>query len=171
LGQIYRSALNEGLISSSSFADRQAPDTSDSQERMPFTAEEMAMQIAAAPSQQWVGMIMAAAFTGLNFGDVARLRWSPVNLQTKLTEVMPSKTKRKKTTCAFLTSQAANLPPTGKKTTKQQFEKQCGRREGFLNDSEPILGHTRIANRDRALPSVTLTLQALSSCMAVVTCQ
>ena len=96
LGQIYRAAIREGLISFSPVGAVAPPSTDDSQERKPFTAEEVSQLIAAAPSEQWRGMILAAAFTGLRLGDVKGLKWSSVNLETKMIELMPSKTKRKK---------------------------------------------------------------------------
>jgi integrase len=96
LGQIYRAAVRDGLISFSPVGAVTPPSTDDSQERRPFTAEEVSQLIKAAPSKQWGGMILAAAFTGLRLGDVARLQWSSVSLETKMIELMPSKTKRKK---------------------------------------------------------------------------
>lgn len=98
LGQIYRAAIREGLVSFSPVGAVAPPSTDDSHERKPFSAEEVQRLIAAAPSEQWRGMILAAAFTGLRLGDVARLKWSSVNLETKMIEVMPAKTKRKKKT-------------------------------------------------------------------------
>jgi integrase len=96
VGQIYRTAIKEGLVSSSPVAACQAPDMSDSQQRKPFTVEEIAKIIDAAPTEQWSGLIVAATFTGLRLGDVARLKWSSVDLETKKIELMPAKTKRKK---------------------------------------------------------------------------
>ena len=96
LGAIYRAAIREGLISFSPVGAVAPPSTTDSHERKPFTAEEVERLIAAAPSEQWRGMILAAAFTGLRLGDVARLKWSSVNLEKKMIELMPQKTKRKK---------------------------------------------------------------------------
>ncbi len=101
LGQIYRYAIREGLIAFSPVGAVAAPSTDDSQERKPFTSEEVSKLIAAAPSEQWRGMILAAAFTGLRLGDVARLKWSSVNLETKMIELMPAKTKRKKKTVSI----------------------------------------------------------------------
>lgn len=101
LGAIYRAAIREGLIATSPVGSIEPPSTDDSQERKPFTTEEVQRLIDAAPSEQWRGMILAAAFTGLRLGDVARLKWSSVNLETKMIEIMPSKTKRKKKTVSI----------------------------------------------------------------------
>jgi integrase len=48
------------------------------------------------PTDQWRGMILAAAFTGLRLGDAAKLQWSSVDLEKKMITLMPAKTKRKK---------------------------------------------------------------------------
>lgn len=101
LGQIYRTAIREGLISFSPVGAVAPPSTDDSQERKPFSQEEVQKLIKAAPSEQWKGMILAAAYTGLRLGDVATLQWSSVNLETKMIELMPSKTKRKKRVVAI----------------------------------------------------------------------
>lgn len=101
LGQIYRTAIREGLISFSPVGAVAPPSTDDSQERKPFSQEEVQKLMKAAPSEQWKGMILAAAYTGLRLGDVATLQWSSVDLETKMIELMPSKTKRKKRTVSI----------------------------------------------------------------------
>jgi integrase len=73
-----------------------APSTDDSHDRKPFTESEVQAMIDSAPNEEWRGMILAAAFTGLRLGDVARLQWSSINLEKKMITLMPAKTKRKK---------------------------------------------------------------------------
>jgi integrase len=48
------------------------------------------------PSEEWRGLILVAAFTGLRLGDAARLRWSSVDLEEKRITLIPSKTQKKK---------------------------------------------------------------------------
>jgi integrase len=97
LGAIYRAAMREGIVSfnpcGTTIADT---DTGDSQERKPFTPAEVAKLVTAAPSEEWRGLILTAAFTGLRLGDAARLSWSCVDLDAKTITLIPSKTKRKK---------------------------------------------------------------------------
>ena len=97
LGAIYRAAMREGIVSfnpcGTTIADT---DTGDSQERKPFTPAEVAKLVTAAPSEEWRGLILTAAFAGLRLGDAARLSWSCVDLDAKKITLIPSKTKRKK---------------------------------------------------------------------------
>ena len=97
LGAIYRAAMREGIVSfnpcGTAIADT---DTGDSQERKPFTLAEVRKLVKAAPSEEWRGMILVAAFTGLRLGDAARLSWEAVDLDAKKITLIPSKTKRKK---------------------------------------------------------------------------
>jgi integrase len=95
IGSIYRAAVREGLIAHSPVASVEMPNTDDSMERKPFTFEEVKRLITASPSEQWGGMILAAAFTGLRLGDAARMKWSCVDLEGKMITIVPSKTKRK----------------------------------------------------------------------------
>lgn len=96
MGGVYRAAIREGLISFNPFTALEAVDTDDSIQRKPFTSEEVSQLIAAAPDEEWGGLILVAAYTGLRLGDAARLSWSAVDLQKKLITLIPSKTKKKK---------------------------------------------------------------------------
>ena len=97
LGAIYRAAMREGIVSfnpcGTAIADTA---TDDSQERKPFTGEEVAALMNAAPSEEWRGLVLVAAYTGLRLGDAARLSWDAVDLAAKKISLIPSKTKRKK---------------------------------------------------------------------------
>ena len=96
IGAIYRAAVREGLLTHNPVGAVETPDTSDSRERKPFTSEEVSALIKAAPSEEWRGMILVAAYTGLRLGDAARLQWDCVDLEKKMITVIPAKTKRKK---------------------------------------------------------------------------
>lgn len=97
LGAVYRAAIHEGLISfnpcSTAIGD---VETSDSLDRKPFSGEDVAALIAAAPTEEWRGLILVAAFSGLRLGDAARLSWTAVDLQAKQITLIPSKTKKAK---------------------------------------------------------------------------
>ena len=95
-GAVYRAAIREGLVSFNPFTALEAIDTSDSQERKPFTSEEVSLLMEAAPSEEWRGLILVAAFTGLRLGDAARLSWASIDLESKKIILIPSKTKKKK---------------------------------------------------------------------------
>jgi integrase len=95
-GSIYRGAIAEGLISFNPFTSLDSLDTSDSQERKPFTPSEVARLMSAAPCEEWHGLILVAVLTGLRLGDASKLSWSSVDIQAKLITLIPSKTKRKK---------------------------------------------------------------------------
>ena len=96
IGAIFRAAIREGLITSNPFTALESIDTSDSIDRKPFTGEEVGRLLGAAPTEEWRGLILVAAFTGLRLGDSARLRWSSIDLEAKRISLVPSKTKKKK---------------------------------------------------------------------------
>ncbi|MCP5547368.1 MAG: tyrosine-type recombinase/integrase [Akkermansiaceae bacterium] len=92
----YRAAIREGLTNTNPFTGLDAIDTSDSHDRKPFTAAEVAALLGAAPTWEWRGLILVAAFTGLRLGDAARLSWEAIDMQAKRITLVPSKTRRKK---------------------------------------------------------------------------
>ena len=96
IGAIYRAAIREGLVTYNPFTALETIDTSDSLDRKPFTGGEVGKLLAAATSEEWRGLILVAAFTGLRLGDAARLSWSSVDLSAKCITLVPSKTRKKK---------------------------------------------------------------------------
>jgi integrase len=98
VGSAFRAAIREGLVSHNPCAALESVSMEDSLDRKPFTIAEVVSLVTAAPSEQWRGLILAAAFTGLRLGDAARLSWSSVDLAGKTITLMPSKTKKKKRT-------------------------------------------------------------------------
>ena len=96
VGAAFRAAIREGLISFNPCASLDALATDDSLDRKPFGIAEVVALMAAAPSVEWRGLILAAAFTGLRLGDTARLTWAAIDLSAKTITLVPSKTKRKK---------------------------------------------------------------------------
>jgi hypothetical protein len=66
LGAIYRGAMREGIVTFNPCGTAIADiDTDDSQERKPFTDEDVANLMHSAPSEEWRGLVLVAAFTGL----------------------------------------------------------------------------------------------------------
>ena len=116
LGAVYRSAIREGLTNFNPVTALEQIATDDSQDRKPFTGAEVAALMNAADqlwpsdpaapqkrrgfskeaSQEWRGLILVAAFTGLRLGDASKLSWAAVDLAGKKITLIPSKTKRKK---------------------------------------------------------------------------
>ncbi len=96
VGGMYRAAIREGLLTFNPFATLEVIDTSDSLDRKPFTLEEVAALVEAAPCDEWRGLVLVAAFTGLRLGDASKLSWSAVDLAGKKITLIPAKTKRKK---------------------------------------------------------------------------
>jgi integrase len=66
-------------------------------ERGTFTSQQVATLINNALGD-WKGAILFAYYTGARLGDVANMRWSAVDLKTRLITFTPSKTKRSKKT-------------------------------------------------------------------------
>ncbi len=95
-GGVFRAAIREGLVSFNPFTSLDVIDTSDSLDRKPFTGEEVALLMKHAPSEEWRGLILTAAFTGLRLGDASKLSWQSVDLEAKRITLVPSKTKKKK---------------------------------------------------------------------------
>lgn len=96
LNAVYRTALREAIVTLNPFAGLDAIDTSDSHERKPFTGEEVGRLLTSSPTEEWRGLILVAAFTGLRLADAAKMTWASVDLEAKLITLIPSKTKRKK---------------------------------------------------------------------------
>jgi integrase len=95
LSGCFRSAIREGILTVSPCGALEALQQ-DTHDRKPFTSDEVAALIQAAPSEQWKGLILTAAFTGLRLADAARLSWDSIDLDAKQICLMPAKTKRKK---------------------------------------------------------------------------
>jgi integrase len=97
LGAIYRGAIREGVVSFNPWESVIAEiGTDDSMSRRPFEMDEIRELIKAAPSREWKGLILVAAFTGLRLGDAAGLLWKKVNLKTEEISLIPAKTRNKK---------------------------------------------------------------------------
>ena len=66
---------------------------SELNERHPFTIGQL-KSILDAANQEWKGMILLALYTGQRLGDIVRLRWNNVDLQTETISLVTRKTGR-----------------------------------------------------------------------------
>ena len=89
-------ACGEGLITSNPTKSIRPLPTTDSTERAPFTAEEVRKLINNAPSEEWRGLILIAAHTGLRMGDVISL--SRQNIEGSEIIIRPQKTAKARAT-------------------------------------------------------------------------
>lgn len=97
VGSALRAAVKEGLLLRSPIANLEPLPEDDSVKRQPFTAEEVAKLVKHAPTEEWRGVILLGALGGLRLGDAAKLSWSSVDVNRKVIEFVPQKTKRKAT--------------------------------------------------------------------------
>lgn len=94
--RVIESACGEGLATTNvAKTVRPLPET-DSTERAPFTPEEVNLLIQKASSDEWRGLILLAAHTGLRMGDVLSL--GRQNIEGEDIVIRPKKTKRTKAT-------------------------------------------------------------------------
>ncbi len=63
--------------------------------RRPFTAQEIRLLLDAAGDSEWRGIILTGIYTAARLGDIARLRWNNVNLQSKEITFSVSKTGKR----------------------------------------------------------------------------
>lgn len=73
------------------------PDNDGSGRRRDHFTEEERVRIFAACKEvghEWYGTSLVACYTGLRYGDVAKLEWKSVDLEAGIIRVTPSKTKR-----------------------------------------------------------------------------
>ena len=90
LRRVLESACGEGLLTSNVAKPVRPLPTTDSVERAPFTAEEVRTLIDEASTEEWKGLILIAAHTGLRMGDVVSLTRD--NVEGNDIIIRPSKT-------------------------------------------------------------------------------
>lgn len=97
VSSIFIKAMAEGVTNFNPVAALDPLDNDNKVKRQPFTIEEVATLAANATSEEWRGMILVGAYTGLRLVDCASLNWGNIDLENEVIETMPAKTKRKKT--------------------------------------------------------------------------
>jgi integrase len=179
LGAAYRAAIREGLTNFNPATALEAIPTDDSQDRKPFTGLEVAALMTAAVelgtqnltlprsrrtftaeiAQEWRGLILVAAFTGLRLGDASKLSWAAVDLAGKKITLIPSKTKRKKREVCIpiqpdLLAYLEAVPITSDKPDAPVFpilsKTSIGARAGLSQTFNKIMIHAGV---DRGKPS------------------
>ncbi len=96
LGMLFRAAILEGVTTINPWSSIIAElDSDDSTSRKPFQMEEVKAMIKAAPTREWQGLILIAAFTGLRLSDAATLPWDKVDLEDGSITLIPAKTRRR----------------------------------------------------------------------------
>jgi integrase len=98
ISSIFIEAMKEGITNFNPVAALKPLPADTSVTRKPFTAEEVAKLADNAPNEEWRGMILLGAYTGLRLVDCATLVWKDVDLKRREIVTVPEKTKRKKTT-------------------------------------------------------------------------
>lgn len=81
LRMLFKDADREGILidNPAIYVDRVKADE-DSVEKRPFTLEEV-RKVSAVADTEWKSMIMFGLYTGQRLGDIARLRWSNLNME------------------------------------------------------------------------------------------
>lgn len=89
-------AAKEGHIQRSPAENLEPLPEEDSTCREPFTFAEIAKLLAAAPSEDWRGVILLGTFGGMRLGDAAQITRGCIDLQDRVIRFKPQKTARKK---------------------------------------------------------------------------
>ena len=89
-------ACGEGLVTGNVAKPVRPLPTTDSAERAPFTADEVRRLMATSTTEEWKGLILIAAHTGLRMGDVLSLKRT--NIEGDEIVIRPEKTKRSRAT-------------------------------------------------------------------------
>ena len=93
LRRIFEAALQRDAITKNPLRGLKAMPTGDSTGRMPFTTAEVRRIIDKADGEEWKGLILLAAHTGLRCGDLLRL--TSENIDGTRLKVLASKTAKK----------------------------------------------------------------------------
>jgi len=93
LRMLFRSALQEKVISENSCEFVGAAKNAAAEGRRPFTVEELQSVIALA-DDEWKSMIRFGLYTGQRLGDIARLKWSSVDLEKGVIRIVTQKTNK-----------------------------------------------------------------------------
>lgn len=91
----FNSAMREGLILTNPVAAADPIDAA-SEERHPFTVEEVEKLLRETQGTEWETVIHLAAFAGLRLGDAISLKWGDIDLFKGILTFRPKKTARKK---------------------------------------------------------------------------
>lgn len=88
-------AAKDGILLANPAAGVEKLGSADSEDREPFTADEVATLFEHAPSPEWAALMSLAFYGGMRLMDGALLRWHSVDLPGKTIRFVPRKTSRK----------------------------------------------------------------------------
>lgn len=94
---VFGDAVKHSMLLSNPCAPIGKLEEDDSVKREPFTLEEVRDLVTAAPSDDWKGVIILGAFTGLRLTDITQLKAGNLDMKRKVIRLVPKKTSRKKT--------------------------------------------------------------------------
>ncbi|WP_435894576.1 tyrosine-type recombinase/integrase [Oceaniferula spumae] len=96
LRMIFKDAERERLLleNPTAFVDTVRVNASDQVNRVPFKMDELRRVISCA-DEEWRSMIIFGLYTGQRLGDIAKLTWANVDLDTKEVILVTSKTGRR----------------------------------------------------------------------------
>jgi len=95
LRAVFNTALRGGLIEKNPAAVLEVAPI-EQEAREPFTNGEIGALLAASAGTDWETAILLGAYGGLRIGDACNLKWEDVHLDSKIIELIPQKTSRKK---------------------------------------------------------------------------
>ena len=88
-------AWKHGVLTSNPAALVDKIKTKDESKRRPFTVPEIRKLLDAAGDSEWRGIILVAAYAATRLGDIARFRWSNVDLNAKELSYIVGKTGKR----------------------------------------------------------------------------
>jgi integrase len=94
LGGAFESAKEEGVLEQNVFSFTQNLKVAPL-ERDTFTPEQVARLVAAAPSNDWKGMIILAYTSAARLMDAANMKWSNIDMENELLEFKVQKTGKR----------------------------------------------------------------------------
>lgn len=91
---ILKAAVQKGLVSRN-IAEGVERIEREGVERLPFTEKEIKRLLAAAPDNEWRGLMLCGIYTGARIGDLAGMRWRNVDLAEGKLTFKPEKTRKR----------------------------------------------------------------------------
>jgi integrase len=91
----FKSAIRERLVTENPAAKEfidPIKRRNENQRRRAFTIPELQRLLTAAEDTEWKGLILAGLYLGQRLGDIARLRWSHIDLEHAEVSILTEKT-------------------------------------------------------------------------------
>lgn len=96
VGSVFRAAVREGILLHNPVSATISKTSEPEVKKEPFTHDEVSQLLKHAPTEEWRGLILIGAFTGLRLKDAATLAWENIDLAKGTITLTPGKTARKK---------------------------------------------------------------------------